>query len=64
MVEIRSMKLKDLIKVRDLEIDCIREYFSATIENRWEDLPQEWKDNLGASNRSFRAPTCWHIPPP
>ena len=51
MVDIRPMKLKDLIKVRDLEIDCIREYFSATIENRWEDLPQEWKDNLGASNR-------------
>ncbi len=50
-MEIRPMKLKDLIKVRDLEIDCIREYFAATIENKWDDLPQEWKDNLGASNR-------------
>ena len=50
-MEIRPMKLKDLIKVRDLEIACIREYFYATIENKWEDLPQEWKDNLGASNR-------------
>ena len=50
-MEIRPMKLKDLIKVRDLEIDCIKEYFSATIENKWDELPQEWKDNLGASNR-------------
>ena len=50
-MEIRPMKLKDLVKVRDLEIDCIKEYFSATIENKWEELPQEWKDNLGASNR-------------
>ena len=51
MVDIRPMKFKDLIKVRDLEIDCIKEYFAATIENKWDELPQEWKDNLGASNR-------------
>ena len=35
--------MKDLIKVRDLELDCIREYFSKTIENRWEDFDEEWK---------------------
>lgn len=50
-MEIRPIKLKDLVKVRDLEIDCIREYFSQILENRWEDFPEEWKDNLGASNR-------------
>lgn len=50
-MEIRPIKLRDLIKVRDLEIDCIREYFAQILENRWEDLPEEWKDNLGASNR-------------
>lgn len=50
-MEIRPIKLRDLIKVRDLEMDCIREYFSLILENRWEDLPEEWKDNLGASNR-------------
>jgi len=54
-MEIRPMKMKDLVKVRDLEILCIREYFSKEIENKWEELPQDWKDNLGASNpRSFR----------
>ena len=54
-MEIRPMKLKDLVKVRDLEILCIREYFDKEIENKWNELPQEWKDNLGASNsRSFK----------
>lgn len=51
-MEIRPMKLKDAEKVRDLEIRCIREYFSKTIENKWEDFPQEWKDNLGASSKN------------
>jgi len=55
-MEIRPMKVKDLVKVRELELTCIREYFSKEIENKWEDLPKEWKDNLGASNtRSFMA---------
>lgn len=54
-MEFRPMRLKDLKKVRELEISCIREYFAETIENRWEDLPQEWKENLGASStRHFR----------
>jgi len=53
-MDIRPMKMKDLVKVRELEIKCIREYFSKEIENKWEDLPKEWKDGLGASNpRSF-----------
>lgn len=55
-MEIRKLKLKDLEKVRDLELFCIREYFSETIENEWEDLPKEWRENLGASSkRHFRA---------
>jgi len=55
-MEIRQMKLKDLVKVRELELLCIREYFDKEIKNKWEDLPQEWKDNLGASSpKSFKA---------
>jgi aminoglycoside 6'-N-acetyltransferase I len=50
-MEIRKLKLRDLEKVRDLEISCIREYFSETIENKWEDLPKDWKENLGASSK-------------
>lgn len=51
-MEIRPMKLKDLEKVRELEISCIREYFADAIENKWEDLPKEWKENLGASSKN------------
>jgi len=54
-MEIRQMKLKDIEKVRALEISCIREYFAETIENKWEELPKEWKDNLGASSRNHFA---------
>ena len=55
-MEIRPVKIRDIEKVRELEISCIREYFAATLENKWEDLPQEWKDNLGASSRNhFKA---------
>lgn len=49
-MEIRPLKIKDIQSVRELEISCIREYFAKTIENKWEDLPSEWKDNLGASS--------------
>lgn len=49
-MEIRPVKIRDIEAVRELEVSCIREYFSKTIENKWEDLPQEWKDNLGASS--------------
>ncbi len=50
-MEIRKIKLKDLEGIRELEISCIKEYFSKTIENKWEDLPEEWKENLGASSK-------------
>ncbi|HKM13323.1 MAG TPA: GNAT family N-acetyltransferase [Candidatus Methanomethylophilaceae archaeon] len=50
-MEIRKLKLKDLEKVRELEISCIKEYFAETIENKWNDLPEEWKENLGASSK-------------
>jgi aminoglycoside 6'-N-acetyltransferase I len=47
--------MKDLVKVRELEILCIKEYFEKEIKNKWDELPKEWKDNLGASSpRSFR----------
>ncbi|MCK9323228.1 MAG: GNAT family N-acetyltransferase [Candidatus Methanomethylophilaceae archaeon] len=49
-MEFRLIKLKDIEKVREIELDCVKEYFAETIENKWEDLPQEWKDNLGASS--------------
>lgn len=49
-MEIRPIKLKDAEKVRELEIACIKEYFAQTIENKWEELPNEWKENLGASS--------------
>lgn len=51
-MEIRPVRIKDIEGVRNLELACIREYFAATLENRWEDLPQDWKDNLGASSRN------------
>ena len=51
-MEIRQMKLKDAEKVRELEISCIKEYFANTIENKWEELPKEWKENLGASSKN------------
>ncbi|MDR0309459.1 MAG: GNAT family N-acetyltransferase [Candidatus Methanoplasma sp.] len=54
-MEIRQMKLKDAEKVRELEISCIREYFAETIENKWEELPKEWRDNLGASSKNHFA---------
>lgn len=55
-MDIRPLKLKDVEKVRELELSCIKEYFAKTLENKWEDLPQQWKDNLGASSKNhFKA---------
>lgn len=55
-MEIRNVRVKDIESVRGLEVSCIKEYFAATLENKWEDLPQDWKDNLGASSsRHFKA---------
>ena len=54
-MEFRPMRLKDLKRVRELEISLIREYFSDTLENKWDEFPQEWRDNLGASStRHFK----------
>jgi len=52
-MDIRPLKLKDISKVRSLELACIREYFKNTIDNKWEDLPEEWRDGLGASSKRF-----------
>jgi L-amino acid N-acyltransferase YncA len=55
-MDFRPLKLKDAEQVRALELDCIREYFSQTLENRWEDLPEAWREGLGASSRThFKA---------
>lgn len=55
-MEFRNVRIKDIENVRELEVSLIREYFSATLENKWEDLPQDWKDGLGASSpRHFKA---------
>lgn len=55
-MEIRQLKLSDAEKVRELEISCIKEYFAATLENKWEELPDQWKEDLGASSKKhFRA---------
>ncbi len=54
-MEIRPMRMKDLVEVRDLEMLCIREYFENIMENSWEELPKDWLENLGASSsRSYR----------
>lgn len=54
-MEFRPMKLKDMHKVRELELSCIREYFSDIMETKWEELSEDWKNNLGASSpRHFK----------
>ena len=54
-MEFRPMKLKDMRKVRELELSCIREYFSDIMETKWEELSDDWKENLGASSpRHFK----------
>lgn len=50
-MEIRPIKIKDIQSVRDLEVSLIREYFAKTLENKWDELPEEWKDGLGASSK-------------
>lgn len=38
-MDIRPVRIRDIEKVRELELSCIREYFAETLENKWEDLP-------------------------
>ena len=55
-MEIRPLKVRDTEGVRNLEVSCIREYFGEVLENKWEELPEDWKDGLGASSRKhFKA---------
>ncbi|MBQ8180219.1 MAG: GNAT family N-acetyltransferase [Candidatus Methanomethylophilaceae archaeon] len=50
------MRIRDIEGVRELEVSCIREYFAETLENKWDELPQDWRDGLGASSkRHFKA---------
>ncbi len=55
-MEYRPMRIRDIEGVRELEVSCIREYFAETLENKWDELPQDWRDGLGASSkRHFKA---------
>ena len=50
-MEYRPMRIRDIEGVRELEVSCIREYFAETLENKWDELPQDWRDGLGASSK-------------
>lgn len=49
MVEIRKVKDEDKSHVRTLELFCIREYLENSLQKRWDDLPSELMEQLGAS---------------
>jgi aminoglycoside 6'-N-acetyltransferase I len=49
MVEIRKVKDEDKSHVRTLELFCIREYLENSLQRRWDDLPSELMEQLGAS---------------
>lgn len=40
---------EDRVSVRVLELACIREYVERAIKKRWEDLPPDIREKLGAS---------------
>ena len=51
MVQISKLKEQDKGHVRALELFIMKEYFEATLHRKWEDLSQEFIDQLGASSR-------------
>jgi aminoglycoside 6'-N-acetyltransferase I len=51
MVEIRKVKDEDKSHVRTLELFCIREYLENSLQKRWDDLPSELMEQLGASTK-------------
>lgn len=52
MVHISKLKEQDKGHVRALELFIMKEYFEATLHRKWEDLSQEFIDQLGASSKS------------
>lgn len=40
---------EERVPVRMLELKCIQEYVESVIKKRWEDLPQDVREKLGAS---------------
>ena len=51
MVDIRKVKKEDKPQVRTLELFCIREYLENSLQKRWDDLPAELMEQLGASTK-------------
>lgn len=51
MVDIRKVKEEDKPQVRTLELFCIREYLENSLQKRWDDLPAELMEQLGASTK-------------
>ena len=51
MVDIRKVKDEDKSHVRTLELFCIREYLESSLQKRWDDLPAELMEQLGASTK-------------
>jgi len=49
MVDIRKVKDDDKSHVRTLELFCIREYLESSLQKKWDDLPSELIEQLGAS---------------
>jgi ribosomal protein S18 acetylase RimI-like enzyme len=51
MVDIRKVRDEDRSHVRTLELFCIREYLESSLQKRWDDLPSELMEQLGASTK-------------
>jgi len=49
MVDIRKVKDEDKSHIRTLELFCIREYLESSLQKKWDDLPSELIEQLGAS---------------
>ncbi|MCG7844597.1 MAG: GNAT family N-acetyltransferase [Methanomassiliicoccales archaeon] len=49
MVDIRKVKEEDKSHVRTLELFCIRDYLENSLQKKWDDLPSELLEQLGAS---------------
>lgn len=50
MVQIAKLKKEDKGHVRALELFIIKEYVESMLKRKWEDLSQEFVDQLGATN--------------
>jgi aminoglycoside 6'-N-acetyltransferase I len=51
MVQIAKLTKEDKGHVRALELFIMKEYFEATLGRKWDDLSQEFVDQLGATHK-------------